>query len=298
MLIAIFHLFAAMVFLAGFGVCTASDITFSSVPRVITFDRMLPTASTKLIAQVAIPVSTRASAASSLTQNRKESTEQETRVVQSGDTLIGLFGIRQYRLVAEFNSIANPDRIFVGQVLRLPPGITHVPLSAKRAATVKAVAIAPIRALPEYVETQFGTAWVYPGTNRAETTRETLAWSAPDIAASTMLAMKRWISTNQISEEAQESLIDRIAENDRTVVTLTVGDRYDAMLFAGNDYREQVLAAWSEQRHYHGLCYGVRVRNMDYLMIRELASGNWIFHSLPTTGTEENIACERLRRSL
>lgn len=291
---------SALIFLAGFGVSQAGEFDTSARTRSgITFARMMrPTNMPQIkIAGAEYIIATQDEWIAVHPETSTKTPIPRTVVVRKGDTLSQLFGVEKYRLVAEFNGITNPDRIFVGQTITLPPGVTVITHAKQHAVRTQSVHAIATPARPEFVETKFGTAWVYPGTNRAEVTRETLAWSAPDIATSTILAMKRWISTNQIPEEARESLLDRIAGSDRTVVALSIGDRYDAILFAGNDYREHVLAAWSEQRHYHGLCYGVRVRNMDHLMIRELASGNWIFHSLPTTGTEVNTACERLRRS-
>ena len=81
-------------------------------------------------------------------------TRPTTYTVKRGDTLAAIaleFGL-DYREVAGWNGIDNPDRILVGQVLRLvPPGETRA------GATVDAatgVTTAPLKAAPPIVETR------------------------------------------------------------------------------------------------------------------------------------------------
>jgi lipoprotein NlpD len=78
--------------------------------------------------------------------------------VKRGDTLAAIaleFGL-DYREVAGWNGIDNPDRILVGQVLRLvPPGETRAGAMADGAA---GVTTAPLKAAPPIVESRAATA--------------------------------------------------------------------------------------------------------------------------------------------
>jgi len=81
-----------------------------------------------------------------------------TYTVKRGDTLAAIaleFGL-DYREVAGWNGIDNPDRILVGQVLRLvPPGETRAGATVDAAA---GVTTAPLKAAPPIVESRAATA--------------------------------------------------------------------------------------------------------------------------------------------
>ena len=291
---------SALVFLAGFGVSQAGEQgTTISIPSSITFSRMMRATNmlqTKITgAEYLVGTVDEWIAVHS---NTTTVPPRQTVVVRKGDTLSALFGREKYRTVAAVNDIADPDRIFVGQTIALPPGVKVITHAKQKAVRTQPVHTIATPAHPEFVETKFGTAWVFPGTDRVRIEAKDLEWTDPEFSTAALVAMAMWTASKNISEDVQGALVSMIATNENTVVELAAGDSYNAMLFARNEIRWNVLAAWSEKRVYHGLCHGVRGQHMDYLMIRELASGNWIFHSLPRTGTEENTACERLRRSL
>jgi lipoprotein NlpD len=84
-------------------------------------------------------------------------TRPSTYTVKRGDTLAAIaleFGY-DYRELAAWNGIENPDRIFVGQVLRLaPPGETRTATATDSPA---GVVTAPLRSAPPVVESRPST---------------------------------------------------------------------------------------------------------------------------------------------
>ena len=102
--------------------------------------------------------------------------------VKPGDALIriALDNGQSWRDVAKWNSLENPNRIEVGQVLRVvPPGVDASAVAAKPIASAPKVETRPLDAKPPAAAASAPPAAAAAATKEAGSDDETLAWAWP-----------------------------------------------------------------------------------------------------------------------